>query len=95
MTAVKNENLMKSAISGMAANDSRKLEQIFNICRKSEKKMTLLVRAFCEAYLIDNKQRPLKLRPLQESIIVKTLTYPDGDADKPRKLAILAPRGSG
>ena len=29
MTAVKNENLMKSAISGLAAHDSRKLEKIF------------------------------------------------------------------
>ena len=95
MTAVKNENLMKSAISGVAAHDSRKLEKIFDICRQDEKKMTLLCRAFCEAYLIDNKQRPLKLRPLQEQIIVKTLTYPDGDPDKHRKLAILAPRGSG
>ena len=57
--------------------------------------MTLLIRAFCEAYLIDNKQRPLRLRPLQEQIVVKTLTHPDGDADKHRKLAILAPRGSG
>ena len=95
MTAVKNENLMKSAISGVAAHDSRKLEKIFDICRQDEKKMTLLCRAFCEAYLIDNKQRPLKLRPLQEQIIVKTLTHPDGDPDKHRKLAILAPRGSG
>ena len=95
MTAVKKENQMKSAISGIAAHDSRKLEKIFNICREDEKKMTLLIRAFCEAYLIDNKQRPLKLRPLQEAIVVKTLTYPDGDADKHRKLAILAPRGSG
>ena len=95
MTAVKNENLMKSAISGVAAHDSRKLEKIFEICRQDEKKMTLLCRAFCEAYLIDNKQRPLKLRPLQEQIIVKTLTYPDGDPEKHRKLAILAPRGSG
>ena len=86
---------MKSAISGVAAHDSRKLEKIFDICRQDEKKMTLLCRAFCEAYLIDNKQRPLKLRPLQEQIIVKTLTYPDGDPDKHRKLAILAPRGSG
>ena len=95
MTAVKKETQMKSAISGLAAHDSRKLEKIFNICREDEKKMTLLVRAFCEAYLIDNKQRPLRLRPLQEKIIVKTLTYPDGDVDKHRKLAILAPRGSG
>ena len=86
---------MKSAISGVAAHDSRKLEKIFDICRQDEKKMTLLCRAFCEAYLIDNKQRPLKLRPLQEQIIVKTLTHPDGDPDKHRKLAILAPRGSG
>ena len=86
---------MKSAISGVAAHDSRKLEKIFEICRQDEKKMTLLCRAFCEAYLIDNKQRPLKLRPLQEQIIVKTLTYPDGDPEKHRKLAILAPRGSG
>ena len=95
MTAVKKETQMKSAISGLAAHDSRKLEKIFNICREDEKKMTLLCRAFCEAYLIDNKQRPLRLRPLQEQIVVKTLTYPDGDADKHRKLAILAPRGSG
>ena len=95
MTAVKNENLMKSAISGVAAHDSRKLEKIFDICRQDEKKMTLLCRAFCEAYLIDNKQRPLKLRPLQEQIIVKTLTHPNGDPEKHRKLAILAPRGSG
>ena len=95
MTAIKKQNQMKSAISGLAAHDSRKLEKIFDICRQDEKKMTLLIRAFCEAYLIDNKQRPLKLRPLQESIIVKTLTYPDGDPDKHRKLAILAPRGSG
>jgi hypothetical protein len=95
MTAIKKENQMKSAISGLAAHDSRKLEKIFDICRQDEKKMTLLLRAFCEAYLIDNKQRPLKLRPLQESIIVKTLTYPDGDPEKHRKLAILAPRGSG
>jgi len=95
MTAVKNENLMKSAISGVAAHDSRKLEKIFEICRQDEKKMTLLCRAFCEAYLIDNKQRPLKLRPLQEQIVVKTLTHPDGDPEKHRKLAILAPRGSG
>ena len=86
---------MKSAISGVAAHDSRKLEKIFDICRQDEKKMTLLCRAFCEAYLIDNKQRPLKLRPLQEQIVVKTLTHPNGDPEKHRKLAILAPRGSG
>ena len=95
MTAIKNEKNLKNAISGFAAHDSRSLEKIFEICRADEKKMTLLIRAFCEANLIDNKQSPLRLRPLQEAIVVKTLTYPDGDADKHRKLAILAPRGSG
>ena len=95
MTAVKNEKNLKNAISGIAAHDSRSLEKIFEVCRKDEKKMTLLLRAFCEAYLIDNKQRPLKLRPLQEDIVVKSLTYPAGDPTRHRKLAILAPRGSG
>jgi hypothetical protein len=55
--------------------------------------MLKLIRAFCATYLIDNKQRPLKLRPLQEDIIVKSLTHPQNG--KQRKLAILAPRGSG
>ena len=95
MTAIKNEKTIKSAISGVAAHDSRKLEKIFDVCRQDEKKMTLLLRAFCEAYLVDDKQRPLKLRPMQETICVKSLTYPAGDPTKQRKLAILAPRGSG
>jgi len=55
--------------------------------------MIKLIRAFCGTYLIDNKQRPLKLRPLQEDIIVKALTHSQNG--KQRKLAILAPRGSG
>jgi hypothetical protein len=55
--------------------------------------MLKLIRAFCSTYLIDNKQRPLKLRPMQEEIIVKSLTHPKHG--KQRKLAILAPRGSG
>jgi tRNA(Met) C34 N-acetyltransferase TmcA len=55
--------------------------------------MTVLVRAFCETYLIDDKRRPLKLRPLQERIIVASLTYPKNG--KQRKMAILAPRGCG
>ena len=54
-------------------------------CRKDKKRMTLLVRAFCESYLIDNKRRPLKLRPMQEDIVVESLTYPDGDKTKHRK----------
>jgi hypothetical protein len=55
--------------------------------------MRHLVRAFCKAYLVDNKQRALQLRPLQEDIIVTSLTHPKNG--KQRKLAILAPRGSG
>ena len=54
MTAIKNEKNLKNAISGFAAHDSRSLEKIFDVCRQDEKKMTLLIRAFCEAYLIDN-----------------------------------------
>ena len=57
--------------------------------------MTQLVRAFCESYMVDQKQRPLKLRPLQENIISKALCYSEDDSDKHVKLAILAPRGSG
>ena len=91
---VKNEQKkLDAAISGKGAHDSRFLEDIFEQCRHDEKKMTVLLRAFCESYLIDNKRRPLKLRPLQERIIVKALTYPDNG--KQRKMAILAPRGSG
>ena len=94
--AIKNEQkALNAAISGIAAHDSLALESIFEKCRTSKKKMTLLVRAFCECYLIDNKRRPLKLRPMQEDIIVESLTYPDGDSEKHRKVAILAPRGSG
>ena len=57
--------------------------------------MEKLIRAFCGTYLIDKQQRPLRLRPLQMDIIVKALTFPEGNPDKQRKLAILAPRGSG
>ena len=88
MTTIKNEQKkLNAAISGIAAHDSIKLEQIFEKCRTDKVKMTLLVRAFCECYLIDNKRRPLKLRPMQEDIIVESLTYPDGDAEKHRKVA--------
>jgi len=93
---VKNEQKkLNAAINGKLAHDTRALEQVFESCRTDEKKMTLLVRAFSESYLIDQHRRPLKLRPLQETIVVKCLTYPDMDTDKHRKLAILAPRGSG
>ena len=95
-TPVKNEQKkLNAAISGKLAHDSRALEQVFEVCRTDEKKMTLLIRAFCESYLIDQHRRPLKLRPLQEQIVMKCLTHPSGDPTKHRKIAILAPRGSG
>ena len=77
---------LKAAISGEGTYDSRKLENIFEECRHSEDKMRKLVKAFCHTYLIDNKSRPLKLRPLQEDIIIKSLTYPKNSIQ--RKLAI-------
>jgi hypothetical protein len=93
-TQVRNEGKkLQAALTGKGAHDSRTIENIFEECRHSEEKMKKLVRAFCHAYLVDNKQRPLKLRPLQEDIIVKSLTHPE--SGKQRKLAILAPRGSG
>ncbi len=95
-TPVTNEQKkLNAAISGKLAHDSRALEAVFEKCRTDEKKMTLLIRAFCESYLIDQHRRPLKLRPLQETIVVKCLTYPNMDESQHRKLAILAPRGSG
>ena len=84
---------LKAALTAKGSLDSRNLEDIFERCRHDEAKMLQLVRGLCQTYLIDNKQRPLKLRPLQEDIIVKSLTHPAGG--KQRKLAILAPRGSG
>ena len=93
-TQVKNQTKgLKAALSSKGTYDSKKLEDIFEQCRHNEEKMQKLVRAFCHTYLIDNKSRPLKLRPLQEDIIVKSLTYPKSGTQ--RKLAILAPRGSG
>ena len=50
---VKNEQKkLDAAISGKGAHDSRFLEDIFEQCRHDEKKMTVLLRAFCESYLI-------------------------------------------
>ena len=89
------QKTLNAAISGKLAHDTRALEAVFEKCREDPKRMTLLLRAFCETYLIDGKRRPLRLRPLQERIIVMALTYPDGDPKKHRKVAILAPRGSG
>ena len=84
---------LKTALTGKNVYDSRELENIFDKCRHDKDKMLLLVRAFCESYLVDQKQRSLRLRPLQENIIINALTYPKNG--KQRKLAILAPRGSG
>ena len=84
---------LKTALTGKNVYDSRELENIFDKCRHDKDKMLLLVRAFCESYLVDQKQRALRLRPLQENIIINALTYPKNG--KQRKLAILAPRGSG
>ena len=93
---MKNEGTkLKSALTGAAAHDSRRLEDIFESVRAEPKKKTQLLRAFCESYMVDQKQRPLKLRPLQENIIAKALCYSEEDSDKHVKLAILAPRGSG
>ena len=94
MKAIVNEaKKFNAAISGAGAHDSRALESIFEKCRHDKKKMTTLVRAFCEAYLVDNQNRPLRMRPLQEDIVVTALTHPANG--KQRKMAILAPRGSG
>jgi len=96
MKTVKNETMkLKSAISGRNSYDSIQMEKFFEEIRLDEKKMELLVRAFCETYLVDANQRPLRLRPLQLKIITKSLTYPKGDSNVQRKMAILAPRGSG
>jgi len=86
---------LKAALTGRNSFDSKNLEVFFDEVRKDEKKTEKLIRAFCETYLVDNKQRPLRLRPLQMQIVVKSLTYPKGNKDKQRKMAILAPRGSG
>ena len=94
MIAVTNETKkLNAAISGAGAHDSRALEDIFEKCRHDKRKMTILVRAFCDAYLVDGENRPLKMRPLQETIVVTALTHPKNG--KQRKMAILAPRGSG
>ena len=90
---MKKQNHLKTLLTGKGGLDSRELENIFIKCRKDKEKMRKLVRAFCTAYLIDGKQRPLRLRPLQEDIVLECLTAREDG--KQKKLAILAPRGSG
>ena len=90
---MKDQKHLKKLLTGKGGLDSRGLENIFNKCRQDKEKMRKLVRAFCNAYLIDGKQRALRLRPLQEEIILESLiSREDG---RQTKLAILAPRGSG
>ena len=84
---------LKLSLTGKAAFDSLALEDVFEKCRLDEAKMAQLVDTFCETYLLDGKQRTLKLRPMQKEIIVKSLTHRENGAQ--RKLAVLAPRGSG
>jgi len=92
--AVKSETKkLEAALTGRGALDTKGLEAIFEKCRYDKDKMLNLVRAFCGAYLVDGKLRPLKLRPLQEEIIVMSLLHPS--SGKQRKMAILAPRGCG
>jgi hypothetical protein len=88
-----NQKSLNSLLTGKGGLDSRKLEDIFKSCRQDSAKMRKLIRAFCTSYLIDGKQRPLLLRPLQEDIVLECLMLRDDD--KQTKLAILAPRGSG
>ena len=93
---VKNETKnLKAALTGQHKFDSKKLETFFENVRCDKRKMEQLVRAFCETFLVDNQQRPLRIRPLQMKIIVSALTYPKGNPDNQRKMAVLAPRGSG
>ena len=84
---------LKGLLTGKGGIDSKSLEDIFQNCRNDKEKMRKLVRAFCSTYLIDGKQRPLLLRPLQEDIVLECLM--ERDDEKQTKLAILAPRGSG
>jgi len=84
---------LKGLLTGKGGIDSRGLEEIFKNCRLDEDKMRKLIRAFCSTYLIDGKQRPLLLRPLQEDIVLQCLM--EREDGKQTKLAILAPRGSG
>ena len=90
---IKEQSHLKKILTGKGGLDSRKLENIFKQCRQDRSKMRKLLRAFCSAYLIDGKQRPLRLRPLQEDIVLEWLM--ERQDGKQTKLAILAPRGSG
>ena len=90
---MKNQSHLKKILTGKGGLDSRQLENIFKKCRQDKEKMRKLLRAFCSAYLIDGKQRALRLRPLQEDIVLECLM--ERDDGKQTKLAILAPRGSG
>ena len=89
----KTQPTLKGLLTGKGGLDSKSLENIFKSCRQDKVKMRKLVQAFCTTYLIDGKQRPLLLRPLQEDIVLESLMLRNDN--KQTKLAILAPRGSG
>ena len=70
---------LKSLLTGKGGLDSRSLENVFKKCRSNPDKMRKLIRAFCSTYLIDGKQRPLQLRPMQEDIVIECLMERDDD----------------
>jgi len=64
-----------------------KLREQFDAVRGDRIALERLIKKFCETFLIDNKRRPLRLRPMQIQIVAECLTN--------RYLMLLAPRGSG
>ena len=76
---IKEQKNLKSLMTGKGGLDSRSLEKIFKQFRQDKEKMRKLLKAFCTTYLIDGKQRPLLLRPLQEDIIIECLMLRDDD----------------
>lgn len=65
----------------------KKLRNQFDEVRKDKVALERLIKTFSKRFLIDNKRRPLKLRPMQVQIIAECLSN--------RYLMLLAPRGSG
>ena len=63
------------------------LRREFDKARKSVVVLEQVIKNFCELFLIDNRNRPLKLRPMQIEIVRKCFMN--------RHVMLLAPRGSG
>lgn len=76
----------------MALTDRDKIQvellrrEFVKIC-KDPVKLRKSIRKFCEMFLTDRQQRPLRLTPMQYDIVVHCLTD--------RNVMLLAPRGSG